>query len=157
MAKKRKYIKQAFESAGVSSDVSANLYLSMLVSPAWQALTANQQRLYLYCKLQYYAERQKPRADDPLTFTMNRGKWCTLYHLYTAGNARSFYRDMSELISRGCVSCVESGACTRTKSVYRFSAKWRDYGTPDFKILPTEMTSAMRKELLKSAEKKPPA
>ena len=156
MAKKRKYIKQAFESTGANSDTSANIYMSMLISPAWQDLTANQQRLYLYCKLQYYAERQKPRADDPLTFTMNRGKWCTLYHLYTAGNARSFYRDMSELISRGFVSCVESGACTRTKSVYRFSAKWRDYGTPAFTISPAEMNTPLRKMYLKNAEKKPP-
>ena len=31
----------------------------MLVSPAWRALTAQQQRLYMVCKAQYYADKQK--------------------------------------------------------------------------------------------------
>ena len=60
MKKWKKYIPQGFESFGYSNDTSANIYLSMLVSPAWLALTKNAQILYVYRKSQYYAERRKP-------------------------------------------------------------------------------------------------
>ena len=39
MAKKKKYQKKLFESTGASYDVSSNIYLSMLKSEAWEALT----------------------------------------------------------------------------------------------------------------------
>ena len=55
--RKPPYQKKPFESNGASNDTSANLYMSMLLSDAWRALTAQQQRLYLYCKAQYYAEK----------------------------------------------------------------------------------------------------
>ena len=156
MAKKRKYIKQAFESTGANSDTSANIYVSMLLSTAWQDLSASAQCLYVVCKAQYYAEKSKPN-DDPLCFTMSQAKWSGLYKLYKKSNAKGFYRDMAALIEHGFISCVESGACTRTKSIYRFSAKWRDYGTPAFTISPAEMNTPMRKMYLKNGEKKPPA
>lgn len=78
MAKKgnRKYQKKDFESTGATSDTSANIYMSMLLAPAWRELTANQQRLYLYCKAQYYGEKRKPitvecpNGNDQY-FTMN--------------------------------------------------------------------------------------
>ena len=84
--RKQPYQKKEFESTGASSDTSANVYMSMLLSPAWKDLTANQQRLYLVCKAQYYAEKQKPNSD-PLCFTMNQSKWADLYGLYKRNNA----------------------------------------------------------------------
>ena len=62
--RKTPYQKRPFESIGTSNDTSANLYMSMLLSDAWRALTAQQQRLYLYCKSQYYAEKQKPNSQN---------------------------------------------------------------------------------------------
>ena len=50
MATKKKFKPKAFESTGVSSDVSANIYNSMIFSNAWNDLTKNQRLLYLYCK-----------------------------------------------------------------------------------------------------------
>ena len=125
MAAKRKarYVKKSFESMGNSSDVSANLYMSMLLSPAWLDLTANQQRLYLYCKAQYYGDKRKP-LDDPINFTFNRSKWCSLYKLYSGGNHAGFERDRDALISHGFIRVVENGNLTRTKSVYAFWDMW---------------------------------
>ena len=144
--RKAPYQKKPFESTGASSDTSANLYMTMLLSEAWRDLTAQQQRLYLYCKGQYYAEKQKPIANDPTSFTMNQSKWCSLYGLYERSNAKGFYRDMEALIDHGFVTCVESGAYTRTKSIYRFSSMWKKWATPDFEIAPADMTVGMRRK-----------
>lgn len=143
--RKQTYQKKAFESTGTSSDTSANVYMSMLLSDAWKSLTAQQQRLYLYCKAQYYAEKQKPNGDS-LCFTMNQSKWCSLYGLYKKTNAKGFYRDMSALIEKGFIICAECGAATRTKSIYRFSCMWQKYGTEHFTVSTTEMTLSMRRK-----------
>lgn len=144
------YEKKPFESTGSSSDTSANIYMSMLLSDAWRALTAQQQRLYLYCKAQYYAEKKKPDGDN-LCFTMNQAKWAGLYSLYEKSNAKGFYRDMGALIEHGFIICVECGAATRTKSIYKFSSMWQRYGTDAFEVSPEEMTNSMRH---KETEKK---
>jgi len=146
--KKNPYEKKRFESSGVSSDTSANIYMSMLMSAAWRELTPRQQILYLYCKAQYYAEKKKPIKDNQLSFTMNKSKW-QLYKLYTENEGHNFRRDMNALISIGFVKCVECGANTRTKSIYEYSSKWLYYGTPEFEIMPSEMT----KSLLNKREK----
>lgn len=143
--RKTAYQKKPFESTGASNDTSSNIYTSMLLSDAWRSLTAQQQRLYLYCKAQYYAEKQKPNGDQ-LCFTMNQSKWCSLYGLYEKSNAKGFYRDMAALIENGFVTCAECGAATRTKSIYRFSSMWQQYGTPDFEVSPAEMTLSMRRK-----------
>ena len=143
--RKTPYQKKTFESAGTSSDTSANVYMSMLLSSAWKDLTANQQRLYVYCKAQFYAEKRKPNSD-PLCFTMNQTKWADLYELYQRNNAAGFYRDMSALIEHGFVSCVECGAVTRTKSIYKFSSMWQKWGSDAFEVTAADMTVSMRRK-----------
>ena len=150
MSRKRpEYIKKSFESVGASNDTSANIYMSMLVSPAFQDLTANQQRLYLFCKAQYYAEKRKPIEGNYQSFTMNKSKWCGLYKLYKAENYSGFQRDIEALISHGLIRCVECGEHTRTKSIYEFSDAWQKYGTPEFKLEPGDLTNAMRRKMKK--------
>ncbi len=147
MSRKRKlYEKKGFESDGKPSDTSANLYMSMLVSPAWKNLSAQQKVLYLYCKGQFYGEKTKPGGNGEC-FTMNKSKWCTLYGLYDSNNGKGFRRDMEQLIEKGFITCVECGAATRTKSIYRFSDKWKLYGTDRFQVLPSEMTLSMRRKM----------
>ena len=141
--RKKPYVKKQFESTGVSSDISANIYMSMLVSVAWRKLTARQCKLYLYCKAQYYAEKKKPVKDNLLSFTMNKSKWSSLYKLYLKNNHKYFQKDMDALISYGFVRCLESGANSRTKSIYEFSDKWQKYGTPQFEISQREMTKSL--------------
>ncbi len=144
--RKRRYVKKPFESKGSNSDTSANIYMSMLQSEAWHALTPNQQVLYVYCKAQYYAEKKHPNGD-PLCFTMNQSKWNKLYGLYTKNNARGFYRDITALIEHGFIICVESGQATRTKSIYRFSDAWQRYGTEAFRIAPSEMNTTLLRRM----------
>ena len=123
--------------------------MSMITSDAWKDLTGLQQRLYVYCKIQAYAEQPKPDPDDPLCFTMSKGKRLA-YGLYDKGNDAGFVRDMASLVGHGFVVCRTSGQATRTKTIYRFSHKWQYYGEPEFKILPDEMTDTMLNERKKS-------
>lgn len=130
--RKEKYKPKSFESTGISSDISSNIYMSMLISENWQKLTKNQQILYVYCKAQYYAEKKKPKpkiaqlSDEDLAqcFTMNKSKWCNLYHIYKNGNQNGFIKDMKSLIDYGFIEIVENGKNTRTKSIYKLSSKW---------------------------------
>ena len=146
MARKKPYIPKSFEASGINGDVSANLYNSMILSPAWLDLTAQQKVLYLTCKLQLYGEKRKPIKDDELTFTMNKGKWSDKYNLYDANNGRGFRRDLAALIEHGFVACVTCGAITRTKSIYRFSNMWRHYGTEAFQVDVSELTLSMQRQ-----------
>lgn len=129
--KQNKYIPKPFESDGSSSDTSANIYISMLTSESWQALSKNAQVLYLYCKAQYYAEKQKPKPtiitlseqQQKQTFTMNKSKWQSLYKIYKSDNGQ-FNKDMQMLIDYGFVEVLQSGHNTRSKSIYLLSDKW---------------------------------
>jgi hypothetical protein len=129
---KQKYVPKSFESTGSSSDTSANIYVSMLMSERWQSLTKNAQVLYVYCKAQYYAEKKKPtpqvkevtESERTKCFTMNKSKWKDLYGIYKSDNGQ-FNKDMKMLIENGFVKIVENGSITRTKTIYCFSDEWR--------------------------------
>lgn len=130
--RKQPYCPKAFESDGSKSDTSANIYMSMLMSKSWKALTKNAQLLYLYCKAQYYAQKKKPKPDyRQLTeqeqrqcFNMNKSMWKDLYGIYT--NEGQFYKDRDLLIKYGFIEIIENGKNTRTKSIYMLSGKWRE-------------------------------
>lgn len=130
--KKQKYAPQPFESDGSPSDTSANIYMSMLMSYAWQQLSKNAQILYVYCKAQYYAEKKKPKSEfrqlteqeERQCFTMNKSKWQKLYNIYKSDNGQ-FNRDMKQLIEWGFVELVESGKNVRKKNTYMLSSKWK--------------------------------
>lgn len=137
MGRKKKYIPKAFESVGASNDTSANIYESMLLSPAFISLTPRQRVLYLCCKAQYYG-KHKPAKDykelelyqDDTCFYMNRAiirKYC----LYSDSSNKEFYHDIEVLINKGFITKeLQGGGNGHTKSVYKFSGKWRDYGLP---------------------------
>lgn len=139
--RKRTYEKKPFESTGLSSDVSANLYKSMLLSTAWKALSPKQQQLYMFCKLQLYSEKKKP-LERVECFTMNRAKVID-YGLYSDGNRGGFVRDMQSLIEKGFVDCISDGSASRSKTIYAFSARWQLYGTEKYEIPCKVMTAAM--------------
>lgn len=123
-----------------SYDTSANIYHSMLLSPAWMDLTPKQKELYLVCKDQRYSQKRKPPADDfgPDAFYMNRFLWLETYKLYSPGNQKGFYRDMTALVEHGFIRCIASGRYNKQKSVYGFSDKWRWYGDEELFIIPNE-------------------
>lgn len=159
MVKRKKgYTPKPFESAmhitlknGKSrGDTFANIYESMLLSSAWQDLSIRQRLLYLYCKSQYYSEKNyelKGKDNNPTIFTMNQYKWCKKYKLYSIGNKNQFYKDMDGLISHGFIKCLECGALARKKNVYAFSDKWQIWGNENFKIERSEMTYRMIKSI----------
>lgn len=131
-ARKSKYKPKAFESTGISGDVSANLYRSMLESEAFKALTKREKLLYLYCKLQYYGAREPGRdfpdlekLQGPDLFYMNFALASKKYGLYATGSRREFYADMKSLCGQGFIELVASGKPTKTRSIYRFSGDWK--------------------------------
>lgn len=143
MARKRKWTAKPFESQGqrfqdaftdtIRTDTSANIYESMLLSPAFMDLSNRQKLLYLYCKAQYYGHR-KPEQDFPDIDTV-KGDDCfylnlgavVKYGLYTRCMSGKFYDDMRTLEAHGFITIVSSGKATKSKSVYRFSADWKTW------------------------------
>ena len=124
MARKngRKYIPKLYESKKQNGDVSANIYASMMQSQAWQKLTANAMRLYLYMKLQLYGQKSLPDCGEEC-FYFNKAMWHDTYHIYT--NQAQFYKDRDMLVSNGFIEIVERGQNTRTRAIYKFSDKWQ--------------------------------
>lgn len=160
--KSQPYIKKPFESDGRSSDVSANIYYSMLTSAAWLDLTSNQKNLYLVCKMQFYAEKNKPDGDRSL-FTLNQAKWAFSvdkdtgkrtgqYQLYNKTNAAGFYNDMQALVTHGFVRVKAHGGNGHFKTIYQFSDRWQRYGEPDFDIPLADML--LTKEVKRELERK---
>lgn len=149
--RKERYIPKSFESdsdllpkrknGNNATDVSANIYISMLMSRAWHNLTGKQKELYIYCKAQYYGEKktneehltvkekmgnEKPNIEK--RFTMNKTKWCDFYGIYSESTRRHFYSDMKALIDNGFVKVLENGSNTRTKNIYEFTSDWAEQG-----------------------------
>lgn len=121
----------------ITTDTSANIYQSMLLSPAWHNLTGKQKELYYVCKAQYYGEKKtaeehrtaKEKIDGVFPsvearFTMNQSKWRDFYGLYTTATQRYFYKDMQALIDNGFIKELESGKTSGTKSIYEYSEEW---------------------------------
>ncbi len=159
MATKKKYKPKAFESKGTSSDVSANIYQSMIMSDAWNDLTKNQRLLYVYCKSCYYGQKDPykkslfkdigmeiPNDVQPF-FSLTEGSVKNYWKLYT--NVNSFYADRDALIMHGFIRVVADGHTVRKANIYQFSSKWRQFGTKDFKIEYQEMSSRLRRKEVK--------
>lgn len=132
MGKRKKTHKpKPFESTMEAWDTSANIYFSMLNSAAFKGLSKSAKVLYLYCKAQYYGEKQKPipktvtLTDDQRQrcFTMSVSQW-QAYELYN-DNGVAIKRDFDELIAAGFIDVIENGRQTRTKSIYMFSYRWQ--------------------------------
>lgn len=134
---KSKYKPKDFESTGERSDTCAQIFESMLNSPAWRDLKPRQQLLYVYVKAQFYGKR-KPKHDYPDNpafqsdecFYMNLGA-AVKYDLYKRSGNKEFYKDMRELCEHGFIKCVSNGRYTKKKSIYRYSADWKGWKNKD--------------------------
>jgi len=129
--RKQKYKPKSFESTGKSNDTSANIFDSMLTHPDFMGLKTRQKILYVYCKNQFYGKR-KPRSDFPEIekfqsdecFYMNLAL-VVEYGLYTKTGRKEFYSDMKALCEAGFIECISNGKSTKSRSIYRFSDKWK--------------------------------
>lgn len=144
MPRKKRFVPKPFESTGVKGDTSANIYMSMLTHPAFLDLKPRAQILYVYCKAQLYAEKRKTIVDGRECFTMNQAKWHGLYGLYSLGNRRAYYEDMSSLIDHGFIDCLHCGAISRTKNLFCFSDRWQQWGQPDYSVPENVKTMALQ-------------
>ena len=122
MARKHKFTPKNFEKVG-ASNLSCTLYASMLQSPAWYALSPKAKELYTYMKLQQYGQApiEGYGAD---CFVFNQAMYTKVYPIYKSG--AQFRRDRDQLIEYGFIEMVECGRFTRTKNIYKFSAKWQE-------------------------------
>lgn len=107
-------------------DTSANIFESMLRSPAYMGLTDRQRCLYVICKAQLFG-KPKPSEEysgkfDEQCFFLD---WETMQHYGLYKQHSHFYRDMKALIGAGFIERVFSGARIHEKSVYRYSSEWR--------------------------------
>lgn len=125
-SRKKVYEKKSFESDCSRSDVSANIYQSMILSEAWKDLTPRQQSLYLLMKLQYYAQKKHP-DNDQTKFTFNQLKWRDIYELYSDANKKAFYKDRDALTNHGLIVCTYSGKSQQRKNEYQYSDQWKQW------------------------------
>ena len=140
-SKKTKYRCKSFESKGEHyinskgryvADTSANIYESMLDSPAFKSMNKSQQLLYVYCKAQYYGKRKPSKDHKDLEqeqdiFYFNWGK-ALEYGLYTPTSSRNFYRDLKVLVEHGFIKRIYSGQGHKEKNVYQFASGWQKWG-----------------------------
>ena len=131
--KKKRYRPKAFESTGISNDTSAAIYESMLISPAFMDMTKNQRFLYVCMKAQYYGKRkpgkdfpdiEQLQGDDLFYFNLSLAE---KYGLYTRNGHTSFYNDVKAIEDHGFIETVSNGKATHSKSIYRYSSKWREW------------------------------
>ncbi|MDL2301034.1 hypothetical protein LJC58_01620 [Lachnospiraceae bacterium OttesenSCG-928-D06] len=131
--RKKPYTPKAFESTGVSNDTSANIYGSMLDSPAFKDLSKNQRLLYVYMKKQYYGTR-KPGRDFPDMDQLQEDELfyfnlalAERYGLYSRSNDRQFYKDIAAIEQHGFIKTISNGRTTKSRSIYKFTRDWKQW------------------------------
>lgn len=137
MAKRAsRYTPEPYDTAVGKGDPFLTFYGSMLNSEAFCDLTKNQRLLLFYCRYVRFGvpAKKKPYQDDESAFYFNRALWKDTFKLYSEANKQSFYTDMLALISHGFIDCEMSGKTLRAKSIYRYSSRWKKYGTPEFEV-----------------------
>ena len=82
---------------------------------------------------------------------MNRYKFVEKYKLYSDGNRKAFHTDMDALIEHGFIDCVISGKQARMKSLYKYSDRWKKWGTPEYVITPNHRTTSGNKNAYKES------
>ena len=155
MGKRRQqYRPKDFESTQVSNDTSANLYISMLLSDAWQDLNDSARVIYLYMKSQFYG--QKKVADNDYMgekieygqehFYFNRG----LFKKFGKTDPTTCKKAIDKLVSHGFIELVHDGKRTRTNSIYKFSSKWQTWELSQEELQKKKDKKAMLKKNLES-------
>lgn len=132
MPRKPKYIAEPHKYMKDPRGTFTGLYASQIQSPAFRDLSPRQQILFVHMRLQEHTKDHPPAEFGPYTFYFPRKLWRDLLKLYD--HDERFYRDVDGLIEKGFVDCVSSGYLTKEKSVYRFSERWKVYGTDGYTV-----------------------
>lgn len=112
-------------------DTFLSLYESMLLSPAYKALSCKEKYLYTLCKAQYRGKR-KPRQDLPNElklqgddlFYFNR-QLAIEYGFCKENDTGPLYDGLKALEAFGFIDKVVSGKANHQKSIFRYSNRWQ--------------------------------
>ncbi len=136
--KKNGYIRKGYESdlPGTGGHDSYFPYFSsQRNSLAFKKLTGNQRELYAICREQQYNRHgKKPGELYPdwkecqldTVFFMN---WGLVQETGLYRSKHTFYNDLQKLIELGFIECLYNGKTSRNKSIYKYSERWRNYGS----------------------------
>ena len=150
--RKQQYRPKDFESAEPNKPISANIYLDMMLSDAWQDLTDSARVIYLYMKSQYYGQKKVSENDfmgekieyGADCFYFNRG----LLKKFGKTDPTTCKKAVDKLISHGFIEIAYKGKQSTTKSIYRFSAKWQEWEpTAEDKQKKAEKKARLKKNL----------
>lgn len=153
MSRKRTFPTKLYATAGkyevngsLREDTFAQIYESVLRGGAFQSLAPRVQMLYVYTRMQEVGKRKPNRelkntpveelvkSEDCFFFPLNvAAQYTNRYN----SKPSSLYKDMRTLEKYGFIDIVVSGKNTRTKSVYRYSDRWKQYGKADTTANPT--------------------
>ena len=132
-AKKNRYIPKAFESSKGKGDTSANIYITMLVSAAWNDLNSSAKVLYVCMKSQYYGAGQAKEKSSVTGETVVYDDDCFFFNRslarekFNMKNPTQLAKDIKALVDHGFIQVVKNGYATKTKSIYRLSADWQQW------------------------------
>lgn len=121
---KKKYIPKFFESTLEKGDTSSSIFVSMRLSDAWKSLSSVARLVYIDMKMEYYRQKKKPSEERQDTFYFNKFIWNNIYGYKNANQIKKY---IDELIEKGFIEYVKQGWNTRTKSIYKYSDKWKNY------------------------------
>lgn len=97
----------------------------MFNSPAWGQLDAFEQVLYLHMKNKFRVNKWGESNERNISFTYREGQ-------ELMSKAR-FTKSIDKLIETGFIDLVEQWRHSVRPNIYGLSARWRDYGTDNFK------------------------
>lgn len=123
------------------ADTFVRFSVSLHLSEAFQSLK-NRQKMLLISMMQQKTGYRKPSqeiAEDSPYYDKVKGEYCFFFPYRTAiefcpeytNNHSRLYSDIKVLIDRGFIEVVYSGKTSKTKSVYRYSEKWKSWKTAE--------------------------
>ena len=125
MARKKKPTHRSFESNNEHGRF-AKITIDMMNSPAWRALSVYEVALYLAIKSKYKGVNKSGQDNSQdLSFTYKEG-------LQLMSKDR-FIIAIDRLLETGFIDLIEHLPQARRPTIYGLSARWREYGTPEFK------------------------
>ena len=130
MARKKKYTPKPFESKG-GKDSFAMIFMSQVKSPAFMDLTDKQRLIYMYMKLQFYGQRNRPMKDYPDIADSEQYFYFNLqlakeYGLVKSDGSRGLlYANIKAIEDHGFIKTISNGREVKQKSIYVFSMDWR--------------------------------
>jgi hypothetical protein len=125
LPRKKKPTHQSFESKNEHGQFM-KLTINMLESPAWQALSVYEQALYVAIRAKYKRSNKTGQDNSmDLSFTYKEGRQLM--------SPERFTKAIDKLIETGLVDLVNHRPQVREATIYGLSARWHDYGRPEFK------------------------